>query len=572
MNRQELMTISKYSYKEAFLQGQMEQAGSNLYSIMEKMEKNTKYLRNQNIAMKVVMTIYVSLLIFSPISAFLNARASFGLASYQWRLFSSGLVMNLFFLMQFFYILMFGLFFASGMLSGEAFRFLSTLPIPKKDLRKISYMTFLRGIDAPAIALCLVFPFAAAIITQDIFITLICLIVSILNTIFTFSILIIIGTKMQKILAPSNTRSRKADVIRILWLIGYFIATITSAVGFQIIYENIEPFYYTEGLTLITTTIWNQILPWISFPLSGGYLIMELFIGPTHFSLLTLVASIVGVIIFGILDYILTRKALNILDTIVYGKDGAFEEESYITTVEDIQITIVSPKQAYIRRDMKLVPRDIQVIIMNIMPILFPLFGVIIGAGVVRPGDPDAIFAILGLSLFYSIFGSMMAAIGMMMVESTGTTIIQSLPIVERDQAKAKLQWICVVLLASFVIPAISMIVSPNMRDLLKYMVILWPLSFLFGIANIEYSAVIFGKLKYKYVLTEKPNIRYKTLKTATIFILNAIFAIGLILASIVTIMHFVYWQFALIFIGGEIILLFLLLLGFNKLFPKKNF
>lgn len=571
MNRQELMTISKFSYKEAFLQGQMEQAGSNLYSIMEKMEKNTKYLRNQNIAMKVLMTIYVSLLIFSPISAFLNARGSFGLVSYQWRLFSSGLVMNLFFLMQVFYILMFGLFFASGMLSGEAFRFLSTLPIPKKDLRKISFMTFLRGIDAPAIALCLVFPFAAAIITQNIFITLICLVVSILNTIFTFSILVIVGTKMQKILAPSNTRSRKADVIRILWLVGYFIATMTSAVGFQLIYDQIQPFYYNEGLILATTTIWNQILPWIAFPFSGGYLIMMLFIGPTNFSLITLLAAIVGVILFGVLDYFLTHKALRILDKIVYDNGGSFEEDAYTTTVEDIKITVVPPKQAYIRRDMKLIPRDIQVIIMNIMPILFPLIGVAMGSAMIGSGSGTAIYGILGISLFYSIFGAMMASIGMMMVESTGTTIIQSLPIVERDQAKAKLQWIWILLLISFMTPAIIMGASPSMRGLLKYMVILWPLSLLFGIANIEYSAVIFGKLKYKYVLTEKPNIRYKTLKTATIFVLNAIFAIGLTIGAIFAIINLFYWQFALIFLGGEILFFFLLVFGFNKLFPKKN-
>ena len=63
MNRHELLTISKYAYKEAFLQGQLDQAGSQLSSIMEKMEKNTKYLRNQNIAMKTMMTIYVSLLV-----------------------------------------------------------------------------------------------------------------------------------------------------------------------------------------------------------------------------------------------------------------------------------------------------------------------------------------------------------------------------------------------------------------------------------------------------------------------------------------------------------------------------
>ncbi|WP_371804885.1 hypothetical protein [Candidatus Lokiarchaeum ossiferum] len=571
MKNQELMTISKFSYKEAFLQGQMEQAGSNLYSIMEKMEKNTKYLRNQNIVMKVVMTIYVSLLIFSPISAFLNARESFGVVSYQWRLFSSGLVMNLFFLMQLFYILMFGLFFASGMLSGEAFRFLSTLPIPKKDLRKISFMTFLRGIDAPAIALCLVFPFAAAIITQNIIITLVCLVVSILNTIFTFSILIIIGTKMQKILAPSNTRSRKADVIRILWLVGYFIATMTSALGFQLIYDQIQPFYYNEGLIQATTTLWNQILPWIAFPFSGGYLIMILFIGPANFSLFTLLAAIVGVILFGVLDYVLTHKALRILDKIVYDNGGSFEEDAYATTVEDIKITVVPPKQAYIRRDMKLIPRDIQVIIMNIMPILFPLIGVVMGSAMMAPGDQEALYAILGLSLFYSIFGAMMASIGMMMVESTGTTIIQSLPIVERDQAKAKLQWISILLLISCMFPAIIMVTSSSMRGLLKYMVLLWPLSFLFGIANIEYSAVIFGKLKYKYVLTEKPNIRFKTLKTASIFVLNAIFAIGMIIGSIFAIDNLAYWQFALIFLGGEILLFFLLGLGFNKLFPKKN-
>ena len=384
MNRHELLTISKYAYREAFMQGQMDQAGSNLSSIMEKMEKNTKYLRNQNIAMKVLMCLYVSLLIFSPISAFLNAQGSSGLVSSQWRLFSSGLVMNFFFLMQFFYILMFGLFFASGLLSGEAFHWLSTLPISKHDRSKISYMTFIRGIDAPAVALCLVFPLAAAIITQSFLLTLVCFLVSLLNTIFTFSILIILGTKMQKILKSSNTRSKKADVIRILWLVGYFFATITAAMGFQLISRVIEPFYYVEGLTLLQSTLWNQIFPWISFPLSGGYLIMVLFIGPSHFSSVTILASIIGVILFGVIDYFLTKKALKVLAGIVSGKSESFVESVEPTTLEDVQISVVSPTKAYLRRDMKMVPRDIQIIIMNIMPILFPLLGFILGGTIME--------------------------------------------------------------------------------------------------------------------------------------------------------------------------------------------
>ena len=569
MNTQELFTISKYSYKEAFLQGQLDQAGSNLSSITEKMEKNSKYLRNSNIAMKIVMTIYVSLLIFSPISAFLNSRGALGLVSPHWRLFSSGIVMNFFFLMQFFYILMFGLFFASGMLSGEAFRWLSTLPIPKKDLRKISFMTFVRGIDGPAIALCLVFPVAAAIMTQNIIITLVCLVVSILNTIFTFSVLIILGTKMQKIMTSSNTRSRKAEVVRILWLIGYFIATLASAVGFSIISPNIEPFSYNETLTLLQTTLWNKILPWISFPLSGGYLIMELYIGVHNFSTITLIAPIVGLMLFGVIDYVLTKKALRILDDIVYTKGEGYEEDVVPTTLEDIQISIVSPKQAYIRRDLKMVPRDVQVIIMNIMPILFPLLGIVLGATVIPPGDDEFLLGTLGMSFFYSIFGSMMAAIGMLMVESTGTTILQSLPIVVRDQAKAKIQWIFVVLLAAMILPTIIMAATPHLHDVFKHIIILWPLSFLCGVANIEYSAVLFGKLKYKYVLAEKPIIRFKLLKTATIFLLNAVLAAGIIIGMIFAILKLSYWAYVLIFLGGEFILAILLLLAFNKLFPK---
>ncbi|MHA1520910.1 MAG: hypothetical protein ACTSRK_12070 [Promethearchaeota archaeon] len=106
----ELYKISNYSYNEAFLESTLQMAGSNQSQIMEKMNKNSKYIKNQRIAMKVIMSIYLIIMILVPIQSFVVLKEASGEVALEQLLLASSGMFGIFFFMQSFYLLMFGLF------------------------------------------------------------------------------------------------------------------------------------------------------------------------------------------------------------------------------------------------------------------------------------------------------------------------------------------------------------------------------------------------------------------------------------------------------------------------------
>ena len=201
MKNKELFKISKYVYSESFLQSHLDMSGASVSSVKEKMEKNKKYIKNQVIFTKIIMVVYVSFLIFLPITGYLQiAKAINQGVSITWVLFLGGVINGGYFLFQFTYLLMFGMLSSTGLFTGNIFHWLSTLPIKRKDMNKIGIMTLFRVIDAQFIALMLIFPLATAIITKSVIITLISLGISTLNTIFSFNVLIILSKKFAKII------------------------------------------------------------------------------------------------------------------------------------------------------------------------------------------------------------------------------------------------------------------------------------------------------------------------------------------------------------------------------------
>ena len=158
MKNKQLYKISKYAYKEAFLESQLEMAGVNQAQILEKMEKNTKYMRTQDIAMKFVVVIYLAGMVTLPVQVFylLNDAIANGIPS-QWAVFAGGISFSVFFAIQLMFLLTFGVYISSGFFSGEEFKWLSTLPLSKKELHKITLFTFFRTVDAQFFTLMLGF-------------------------------------------------------------------------------------------------------------------------------------------------------------------------------------------------------------------------------------------------------------------------------------------------------------------------------------------------------------------------------------------------------------------------------
>jgi hypothetical protein len=236
-------------------------------------------------------------------------------------------------------------------------------------------------------------------------------------------------------------------------------------------------------------------------------------------------------------------------------KDQEIIEGERLTRYEVVNS---SPVKAFIRRDLSMITREMQLMIFMIMPLMIPIFGLIAGI------DEDYI-GINGLSIgfiiimFYVALTSVMMILGVTYIEAGGETITSALPIAERDKFKAKLPYFFINVPIGLILIIPTMINQPSFTQTVILILIFLPGVPLVGIAGLLFKVFVFGKLKYKYVLEEINNSN-KTIKYITMFLVPAALIAVLILLT----------QVGLYMVGvAEVVLLVILILLSNKMFPK---
>lgn len=573
MKNKQLYKISKFAYKEAFLESQLEMAGVNQAKILEKMEKNSKYMRNQDIAMKIVVAIYLAGMVILPIQVYrLLDIANVSGIPVQWAIFAGGISFSIFSAIQLLFLITFGVFISSGFFSGEEFKWLSTLPLSKKDLHKITLFTFFRTIDSQLFTLALGFPIATFFTTRNILLTFISIIVSLLNMIFSFGILAVFGEKLNRIMKNSDVTSKRASTIRISVMVGYTVLTIGIALSFQMIIPEIEPFFTNYPTNLDTYELINKFIGIIPYPFSGGFLISNLYMGSEEIPFAQLITPILGIILLFILNIWFYRTVMKKMDNIIFKKTGSLQdkEKQKITEISDIKLITVEPMNAFFNRDKKMASRDVQVIMMIVMPIILPFitYASMMFAADEMGSEFDIVVMLTNLS--YWMISSMIIVYTLLTIESSGSTITQALPINPRDQAIAKIKWLLIILPISSLISLIPFIGKDSFITNLIYILITISLGPLTGVLTLLLRVRFFGKMKYKYVLGEI-NLGAKIWKWVLIVIIDIIFYILIAVAFASILMVYNLTILSLVLITGEVIILFILRFFFNRMFPKKH-
>ncbi|UYP46294.1 hypothetical protein NEF87_002579 [Candidatus Lokiarchaeum ossiferum] len=567
MNNKQLYQISKYSYNEAYLQSQLNMAGANLNTIMEKMEKNKNYLKTMNIITKIIMVVYVSLLIFLPITVFMNINTAIDLGYDSWAYFLGSTVMGAYFLVQVLYMLMFGLFYITGLFSGDVFKWLSTLPVKKDEMGKICIWTFFRGVDAPLIALMLVFPIATIIVTQNILVFIASIFISGLNTLFAFSMLIILGKKFTNLVKSADANSKKNRTIQIAYYIIYMVVTFIAVLGFQNIMPAIEPLFEKEIVNMEIVLSLNQIISWIPFPLSGGSLLTGALIGFSKIPTISIISSFLGLGVFLLLDIYLVKKASKVLTDIVYAKETRKGEELKESTVKDVQLTIISPLQSYRSKDIQMVGRDFQSLMMLLMPAILPTLGYIVGL-TMNDESGDSFSAFSTIFILYGMMGAFMQTVGLFNLENSGATITATLPIIPRDQAKGKLQIMFTVCIFSVIIPGIFLIFTNPVENWYFIYFAILPIPLLSIVLVFLLRVRFFGKLKYKYVL-EEVHLENKASKMIGIGAICLVFGVFISILVGVFISEVDLWIFVSTLLSSEIVIGAIFYYIFNRMFPR---
>lgn len=570
----ELYKISKIVFKEATLHQQIQAAGSNKTKFLERLGKKKSNFGAQSIVMKILVAFYIVVFTAIPITSFIqiNFVSVIPVVEDTWNLFVGGLSVSSFMLLQPIILIIFTVTFTWGFLSKEPYTWISTLPFSRKDISKISFFTFLRGIDIQLIVLALVLPIGTIIginlprglgvnLGSNFLMIFVCLIVNLTYTIFNISIVILIGGKMAKVMEDQEENNRLANFIRIGTILAYLIFTMLASYTIQTVITYLPRLYNPANQFISTQTadIVNKILSFIPFPFSGGYLLSSIAIGITEVPLLVVIGSVVGSFLQIGLAIFLFRKAFQTLQGIASLESKTKKKrESKKPTI--IQVKVTRPTFAYLKRDLAVITRELQTITFMLLPIMIPISTALAYALDMMVGNTGIHAMVLYITAF-AIFSTFFIIIGVTSIESGGETITSSLPINIRDQIKAKIPLLFSTVPLMVLAAILLQYRKESFIDILTMTLVQLPAIFIVAIVGLFLKILFFGKFKYKYVI-EEVNTNNKTIKIIGIllimFVLGAVFISSLIVG---------FWLTLVL----EGVCLILLLVTFYVIFPKKQ-
>ena len=96
----------------------------------------------------------------------------------------------------------------------------------------------------------------------------------------------------------SEIGDKKASFFRIFNVVIYLVATMLMSFLIQFSIDQIPKLYPLQSISNETTNIVNIILSFVPFPFAGGFFLSNIALGFESMSIIVLVGSIVGLILY----------------------------------------------------------------------------------------------------------------------------------------------------------------------------------------------------------------------------------------------------------------------------------
>ncbi|MFX0025995.1 MAG: CPBP family intramembrane glutamic endopeptidase [Candidatus Hermodarchaeota archaeon] len=509
-------SLAKYPNLEILMDSQLASAGANQAKLLERYKKNKKAIKRQLIALKVVYGFIFVFIPFFSVWGYLVILGGYSSSSpIETLLLTNSFVFGIFFLISILYVLLMGLFSTSAFMSGNAFKWLHTLPLSKKDLKKLGYVTIFRNLDIALIALILGFPIGLLIMTQNFWLFLISLISSALNAVFAFSILVILSEKMAKIFSESSGSSKKANFLRILTMGGFFLVAFGTSFLLSWSLNLIEDFFIIFP-TNESASLLNRILSYIPFPFGMTYLIAFV-ANPGLIPVDLILTSMVGFVLFIGLTFLLYKVAIQQVKSVTATEIELTEKRKKKVIREKevaVEIKTISTVKSFIRKDLISTTRDYQSFIFLIMPIIYPIILILSMTPVIANEivTLDSIIILWSVVIGVNQFIPFMLVAGFLNMEESGASILASLPLLARKQAKAKVYLMLTIQAIGLGLMGFILMIMTQSLILLTLFLLTIPIAWIFLLFTFELKVRFFGKMKYKYVV-EEVNKQRKVLK-----------------------------------------------------------
>ncbi|MFX1401074.1 MAG: hypothetical protein ACFE8V_07470 [Promethearchaeota archaeon] len=571
-NKYSIYSIAKNISYEILIEEQLQLKSEAIDQIFAKYRKKKRSLKLKFLSYKIINSIIFVILPIFPLIAFLgitNSLTEAG-ADPQIIVFIQSFVLQTYFLLQFFDFFLMGVFNLMNIMSGEIFEWFKTLPLSRKELKRVTLLTIIHNFDIPILTNILTFPIMLYFVTQNYLAFLISLGCSVINVMFSISILIILGEKLANVIKLQTKKVRKALSLQILNVFSYSIIIFGSIFAIQMGLNSLISIIVTSA-NLYHSPLYNLILSFIPFPFSPTYLIC-FFINAPEMTINIWLSPLFGMSLYLILLYFFFKKAMNSINNILSLK---YKFNKYIQPEKELTVRIhkVSPIKAFIRKDLLIASRNIQTFMSFLMPTIMSFvfiifFNISYGQG-----------ALLGGDLFYNwlvIVGFSPVLSGVIVynilnIENTGKSITAGLPIINRDQAKAKLLIMSILQIIATITPILVYVLDPRFMDLFLTILATLPFVFIFLMLIFLLRIRFFGKRRASHVLDEI-SPENKMIKWIIIFLI--IYLMYFLLVSIAYFLYFYFDYFILIFNLGIISLALIGVIKgiFDKVFSKVKF
>jgi membrane protease YdiL (CAAX protease family)/predicted permease len=427
--------------------------------------------------------------------------------------------------------------------------------------------------DIGLIVMILAFPIAVFIISFNLILTLAAALISVFNTLFSFSLLVLVAGKISHVLKVSEAASKKSTLIRIFTMLSYVIVIFSASFFMQMIIMSAGDFFVLMTSSEMPYFV-NVIVSLIPFPFAPGYL-MTMAMSPTSFSFSLWGPVLIGMVFFALLTLLAYKKALKAMRSVTSSafseiKQGTSSKETLEKIIE-VNIEPRTPIKAYIRKDLSMATRDIQTFMFIITPLILPLM-VLIPILITPTGLGDSFledywFMWLIITMYQPMI-SMMLTSGFLNMEDTGASTLSSLPIHTRDQAKAKLILLGSIQTASFFLALIMFVGDTDFSSYLLTFISFYPVILTLLMSMFQMKVRFFGRMKYKFVV-EEFNAEKKISKWVVMVIAeHLVFFAFYFISSIFLAFLGPIAMFLANFLGG-IVALGVLLISFNSMFPK---
>ncbi len=562
--------VKQISY-ETLLEEFLQYRSDATNRLVQKFSKNSKRIKLKLLSNKIfnsiILIIQPIFLLFTYISL---DQTITGDRHFQIILFAKAINLEFFFVLQFFNFLLLGIFNLSSIMSGRNFDWINTLPLSRKELKKLFFYSIYHNLNLPIITNMVTFPIIMLLATQNFLVLLVSIGVSILNSIFTLSILIILGEKIVKFMIKHKSKSRKPLFTQLINSFSYVIIIFGGIYIIEIVMNLIVSFILNLP-QLNYSPFYNMILFLIPFPSNVSYFIL-IFTNIPSMHIIFWLNLIYGLGLYLITIYFLLRRSFKSVGTVFSQKfnlSGYGSEEK-----DEFTINVKSHYKAFIRKDLLIASRDIQTSMSFIMPLIMSItFTFFFNFSLMSGNIPLTNILFIDNWLVILGFAPIISAIivnSILTIDELGRTVMDTLPIIRREQARSKLTIILLIQILSVLSPTVIYLFHDRFFDFFLAFLSAVPIVLIYSIVTYLLRIRYFGRKKYYYTLNEVwPE--NKVGKWTLIFTVNYLFYI-----IIFEISYFLFLVFGFfIFLVSEIILSIVIILflksRFDKYFPMDS-